>query len=216
MNRFSSGQMTSVAWTASLFNPIGTSTGAQISPVDSEVAKLLAELPLASLAGSLPEPTEIYAYRTVQLMNGVITSQNKDVPWRVKDGRPYLLADCPDTAHKAPGEHCGCGIYAWKEIANTEQYAGALVVKVQLWGVVYEHTDGYRAEHAAIVGVVDLSQAAKLFAEAYDLEWLPATMMQTGDSTVVEPKMMPANNPTPTAPDSTRPHKSFWAGLFGA
>lgn len=177
------------------FTYIGQFSLPTLSSSDSEVAKALAELPLASLGGLLPEPTEIFAYRSVELRGGIITSQNDTTPWRVKDGLPYLRADC-NRGHQAPEESCSCGIYAWKKPLDTEKFGGSLVVKVQLWGAVIEHVAGYRAEHAAIVGVLDTSEQAQQLAEAYELEWLPGAL-----------------KPMPPAAAQRKP---FWQGLFGA
>lgn len=51
-------------------------------------------------------------------------------------------------AHEAPGEGCTCGIYAYKDMRFVLTHESYIGMRLALWGVVYEHTEGYRAQFA--------------------------------------------------------------------
>lgn len=52
--------------------------------------------------------------------------------------------------HDAPGDHCVCGVYAWKEESQSIPASAKHGVfgEVTLWGRVVTHARGYRAEYA--------------------------------------------------------------------
>lgn len=64
--------------------------------------------------------------------------------------------------HEAPYPKCPCGLYGLKDVKrlvtlNEELVGlkGIVAGKVEFWGQVIEHDDGYRAEYGKIVGVYD-------------------------------------------------------------
>jgi hypothetical protein len=66
-----------------------------------------------------------------------------------------FAADCPQ--HPRPELECGCGVYAvatreqaveWAEWARSALPYPIVLGRVQLWGRVFPHLIGYRAEHA--------------------------------------------------------------------
>ena len=66
------------------------------------------------------------------------------------------LARC-EHSHPAPDPECGCGIHAAREPAAVLSYlrgrdelstVARVLGRVQLWGRVVEHEDGWRAERA--------------------------------------------------------------------
>lgn len=92
-------------------------------------------------------------------------------PWLLPDGRWVRTTQrmsCRQTAllpveHPSPSLHSRCGIWAHKQpIADCAcsepgaDYHGAVGV-VRMWGRAVEHTDGWRAEHAEVVALVDHS-----------------------------------------------------------
>jgi hypothetical protein len=68
--------------------------------------------------------------------------------------RVAFVATC-DQRHRAPEEHCGCGVYALREAKEAAQYTGDSLAaldralgSVFLWGRVIECELGWRASHA--------------------------------------------------------------------
>lgn len=71
-------------------------------------------------------------------------------------GRAFVFGDLakPDIQHRCPSTNrffhtgYGCGIYAFKELDGALQQHRDVVGEVQMWGRVFEHGVGYRAEIA--------------------------------------------------------------------
>ncbi len=97
----------------------------------------------------LPHKTEfgeIVAWRGWQLAEGRLRSINWPVIWP------------PDEVFEADGDPLtsNCGIYAHKTLDQLrDQEDAAVFGKVELWGEVVEHVNGYRAQFADIVELVE-------------------------------------------------------------
>jgi len=50
--------------------------------------------------------------------------------------------------HRVPANDCTCGVYAWKSIDKGRIKDDALHGEVYLWGKIWEHEIGYRAQYA--------------------------------------------------------------------
>lgn len=67
----------------------------------------------------------------------------------------------------------GCGIYAYKEPVAWTNRAGSttgtvwVVGTVLLWGALFEHEQGYRAEYGQVVELVNTHQLARELARIY-------------------------------------------------
>lgn len=98
----------------------------------------------------------IVGYRVWHCDNSAIRSLNGS-PW--PRNQPFM-AKCrrSPNSHQAPQMHCRCGIYAAKELDQLQDmglYLQCLAVcpshvfgEVYLWGVLVEHTLGWRAQFA--------------------------------------------------------------------
>lgn len=64
----------------------------------------------------------------------------------------------PDGPHAVPGEDCGCGFYAMKELSSMLGLSapGVVLGRVELAGKVIECTLGYRAERARIAALIPI------------------------------------------------------------
>ena len=64
-----------------------------------------------------------------------------------------------DIAEGAPGDDPHAGIYAYKSVLELHNYgspdARHVSGTIDMWGEVYEHTRGYRAQYAAIASIDD-------------------------------------------------------------
>ena len=73
----------------------------------------------------------------------------------------YLLNDSARCAkkreHKSPHAGCDCGFYAMKErhraVFLMERWRSMVLLKVELYGVIYEHRDGYRSQEQEVVSM---------------------------------------------------------------
>ncbi|WP_316176170.1 hypothetical protein [Bradyrhizobium sp. SZCCHNRI1073] len=109
-------------------------------------------------AESEPEPAfedagiragEIIGYRAWELHDGLLHSMYAKYIWF-----PGVI----ERAHKID-EYWGTGLHAFKTLAHArKEYSWANVFgEVALWGEVYEHERGYRAEYAAIRRIIKVS-----------------------------------------------------------
>ena len=130
------------------------------------------------------------AYKLVVVSSsGKLSSRFNGDSWVWSAGRATLTAKCTasNASHAAPDDGCTCGVYA----AATERQAreftdlatGLVMCKVQLWGIVIQHTDGIlRAQHAALVGVVAGNAASAKLAEFLEVPLLASgTASDTGE-----------------------------------
>lgn len=113
---------------------------------------------LAANALEEPEPTfkdagiragEIIGYRAWKLYGGLLHSMYASFIW---------FPGVVEKAHKID-EHWGTGLHAFKTLAEARtQYDYADVWgEVALWGDVYEHEKGYRAEYAVVRRIIRVS-----------------------------------------------------------
>lgn len=101
-----------------------------------------------------PHRTEpIEAWRVWRVgAEGALESPIYGDEWRAREA---FEADCPE--HARPELECGCGIYAvttreraveWAQWARSALAHPVVLGRVQLWGRVFPHLTGYRAERA--------------------------------------------------------------------
>lgn len=108
----------------------------------------------------------IYGYRVWSLVDGQLFSPYRGTVW---DEKP-LSASCNNGFHSAPSSDCKCGIYAQHEIKDMVAFAASpreILGKIQAWGNIEIHEQGFRAEHAQIVNFyhpVDRGQNRQLHA----------------------------------------------------
>lgn len=113
-----------------------------------------------------------------------VTAQCKQDPQTIKD-HPCPTPPNDDYVH-AMG--AGCGLYAYKTIPDAAWdfplfgiksqpsattswlHMGALYAEVSLWGKVYEHGRGYRAQYARIESIFHIPSAGKL--SKAKLQWI--------------------------------------------
>ena len=94
----------------------------------------------------------ITAWRGWAVGNSFLVSMYRDTTWY-----PKQVVQSNSTGHgDCPPHNCQCGIYALKNYKTAIE--GLLeppmaVGLVELWGVIHEHTHGYRAQYAKIVKV---------------------------------------------------------------
>jgi hypothetical protein len=140
-----------------------------------------------------PEVGEIIAWRTWRFLGGYVQSMAADEVWepqspRVSDPSKIAVAGLFDTVD--------AGIHAWKSKQDALQYAGSymdhyntrtegkreiVIGRVALWGVVFEHEKGYRAENAKIVAIEDILCWPD-FPREYGIAWLRARYNVGGPS----------------------------------
>lgn len=82
--------------------------------------------------------------------------------WKLRG--PMPRAECkvsgdnavnPHSSQETPGFNCSCGYYACKTLNTAGHQGGAVKGAVLLWGKVIEHDDGYRAEYAQIIALLE-------------------------------------------------------------
>ena len=94
----------------------------------------------------------ITAWRGWAVGNNFLVSMYRDTTWY-----PKQVVQSNSNGHgDCPPHNCQCGIYALKNYKTVIE--GILeppmaVGLVELWGVIHEHTHGYRAQYAKIVKV---------------------------------------------------------------
>lgn len=135
-------------------------------------------------------PDEIgsmYGWRTWSVNRKTLQLQ----PLVVRDSsswaRSTTQAKCAfSTHHKAPAQHCKCGLYGAKRpmgAMNTGHYPrgvlpsrpGLVLGQVRLWGRLIEYEDGYRAEHAEVVSLVDDgTRLTRRVAARYNVDLIPS------------------------------------------
>lgn len=94
-------------------------------------------------------------------------------PWPLPDGRWVKLVKrptCNDVSpfdHPVPSLQSKCGLWAHRQPIPdcacdqpASEWHGAVGV-VRMWGRAVEHTDGWRAEHAEVVALVDHSNSVR-------------------------------------------------------
>jgi hypothetical protein len=109
-----------------------------------------------------PQPVD--GWRTWR-WNGRVLKGSFETEWPT-DHMAADCAVCPDP----PGWECPCGIYAMKDprTLRDTRTSSDILGKVELWGTVVEHEDGYRASHARITELwVDDAQVARWIALTY-------------------------------------------------
>jgi hypothetical protein len=120
-----------------------TLTREDIQAMSTQVG--LGENPLADLLGTrLAGVGASYVWRTATL-NAVCQPPQAPMPYTLTAG-----------SHGAPDRGCHCGVWGMKDKAamlsvlnnyTTQPYVHAYG-RVQMWGRVYEHSRGYRGQHA--------------------------------------------------------------------
>jgi hypothetical protein len=142
----------------------------------------------ASWGATPPEPSEefwsgdpVVGWRAWKWNGRVLKgSFERDWPSHV------LEADCV-VCSDPPGWDCPCGIYAMKHLRQlpTARHGSTIVGKVNLWGRVVEHADGYRSSNAAITELwVDDVHVARWIARTYpDVRvWLGSPPVDSEDT----------------------------------
>lgn len=132
----------------------------------------------------------VIGYRSWRLADWVLAPVSYGDPWRPGINRAVCKVD--DTAlglysrmlgretttaparHKAPHQNCRCGLYAYHDLpANSE---GVVVGAVAAWGDLQVHCNGFRAEHAQIVALVEADGLTEV-AELYGVPLVPRSML---------------------------------------
>lgn len=94
-------------------------------------------------------------YKSLQLSQNTLfmLSMTNDFVW--EPGKS-VVAHCPDCGNE-PKVNCTCGIYAHKDLkyhmATGYNHIRLPIVELELWGVIHQFTDGYRAQYAKIVKI---------------------------------------------------------------
>lgn len=69
--------------------------------------------------------------------------------------------------HASPSAGCDCGFYALKERHRAEslleRWRSTVLLKVELYGEIFEHRDGYRAEEQEVMSVAVPGRCGKLW-----------------------------------------------------
>ena len=73
----------------------------------------------------------------------------------------YLLSDSAKCGknrhHESPYAGCDCGFYAMKErhkaLYLMERWRSLVLLKVELYGIIYEHSEGYRSQEQEVVSM---------------------------------------------------------------
>jgi hypothetical protein len=81
-------------------------------------------------------------------------------PYRTNPQFPYILPDCVKSPSPPSAEHAygyGCGIYAYRNLENLPISLG-IMGEVYLWGNVYEHEFGWRAQYGQPKCIYDLNE----------------------------------------------------------
>ncbi|MGE0881525.1 MAG: hypothetical protein AB7L13_23875 [Acidimicrobiia bacterium] len=73
-----------------------------------------------------------------------------------------MVATCEKTGHAAPQLDCTCGLHGWASLRDAlaqDRNDDDVIAMVALWGRCVVHSDGVRAEHGFIVGLLQESPA---------------------------------------------------------
>lgn len=111
----------------------------------------------------------VIGYRKWRLADWVLSPINHGNPWRPGVNKAvcqpdrthfYLnyMGDAPDISHKAPGRDCNCGMNAFFEPKDIRE-GGDVLGAVVGWGDLQVHPDGFRAEYAQIVALINMGSA---------------------------------------------------------
>jgi len=76
--------------------------------------------------------------------------------------------------HKAPQVDCLCGFYAFKDPLRARKYGAGAYGAVLLSGKVIEHGDGYRAQYARILCLVNNDISAAFYAKEHNVPLVSA------------------------------------------
>lgn len=76
-------------------------------------------------------------------------------------------------AHHVGDRGCTCGFYAYKRPDLTDSLPWRISGQIEMFGVVTEHTLGYRASHARITGIFNTSRESRKVAQMYEVKLLP-------------------------------------------
>lgn len=157
---------------------------------------------------------------------GQLKSVVQDFSWEKRNEakcmRPFHLHRAP-----APAEGCGCGLYAFHDLVNASTYGAEALPRcgepqdivgiVRGWGNLRVHKDGWRAQHAEILAIIEPSLPESPFvlgatalaehqravgyahevAKRYDLPVIPgraAGMMACEFGSFVPKKLRPASS----------------------
>lgn len=116
---------------------------------------------------------------------------------------PTPCVECPSPTR---GSHAGygCGIYGYRTPLDLAANGGAKVVwgEVLLWGTVYEHAKGWRAEIAQVAALYRLpcSHWSGKAAKRYGVDLLPSPFTQADIDRARAPKV-----------DLTKHQRTFWS-----
>lgn len=123
---------------------------------------------------------ELNAYELLMASFGTALLANTSAQHRIQRLRDMLHV-LEVNSHAAPHPSCVCGLYAAKEkyavpgvsyngLGHVPIDKDVVLGRVKMWGRVIEYEDGYRAEHAQIVSLVDTrSPAVKTASRQYDV-----------------------------------------------
>lgn len=124
---------------------------------------------------------KVIGYRAWVVNHGWILS-----PAGYQTGRPWNkgtnTAHCGKAPHPAPLHNCTCGLYARHslDIVNAS-YAGRgyVIGAIAAWGRIEVHHDGFRAEHAEIVGLAQSGSDAnwQLIVDMYEVPLVPMELL---------------------------------------
>lgn len=99
-----------------------------------------------------------------------------DLPWKVGINVATCLNEARMSSHHVASRGCSCGFYAYKDEGDLEMrwFRDVYVCgRVELFGMVTEHSIGYRASHARITGIYNTGPLARQMAKLYEAELLP-------------------------------------------
>lgn len=67
--------------------------------------------------------------------------------------------------HSSPHNGCDCGFYAWKDRSRAlylmERWRSTILLKVELYGEIIEHSDGFRAHEQEVVSMAVPGRCAR-------------------------------------------------------
>lgn len=162
----------------------------------------------------------VIGYRSWRLADWVLAPVSYGDPWRPGVNRAVCKvnetafglystmlgrgAPAPPARHTAPHQNCTCGLHAYHDLpANTE---GVVIGAVAAWGNLQVHCNGFRAEHAQILALVEADGLTEV-AELYGVPLVPRSML------TMEAHQHGSPLPVSLRPEKPKPVENELAGL---